>query len=83
LIRIATIVAGTEANRSGKTHVVASTPQPSPAVFVLARNHPDLAAIAISVIFEFTPEGECICHQPPGIEGRGLDAILRQRRRRE
>jgi hypothetical protein len=45
-IRIATMVAGTEANRSGKTHVVASTPQPSPAVFVLARTHPDLPAIA-------------------------------------
>jgi hypothetical protein len=62
-IRIATMVAGTEANRSGKTHVVASTPPPSPAVFVLARNHPDLAAIALSVMFEFTPEGECICHK--------------------
>jgi hypothetical protein len=24
---------------------------------------PDLAAIALSVMFEFTPEGECICHK--------------------
>jgi hypothetical protein len=63
-IRIATMVAGTEANRSGKTYVVASTPQPSPAVFVLARNHPELAAIAMSVMYELTPEGDCIRHQP-------------------
>jgi hypothetical protein len=63
-IRIATMVAGKEANRSRKTYVVASTSQPSPAVFVLARNHPELAAIAMSVMYELTPEGECIQHQP-------------------
>jgi hypothetical protein len=63
-IRIATMIAGKEANRSGKTYVVASTPQPSPAVFLLARNHPALAAIAMSVMYELTPEGECIHHQP-------------------
>jgi hypothetical protein len=63
-IRIATMVAGKEANRSRKTYVVASTPQPSPAIFVLARNHPELAAITMSVMYELTPEGECIHHQP-------------------
>jgi hypothetical protein len=46
------------------THVVVSTPQPSPAVFVLARTHPELAALAMSVMFEFTPGGECIRHNP-------------------
>ncbi|MBV8890514.1 MAG: hypothetical protein JO266_00800 [Acidobacteria bacterium] len=63
-IRIATMVAGTEANRSGKAYVVASTSQPPPAVFVLPRTHPELATITMSVMFEFTPEGECIRHKP-------------------
>lgn len=64
-IRIATMVAGKEAKRSRKTYVVASTPQPSPAVFVLARNHPELAAITMSVRYELTPEGEYIHHHQP------------------
>ena len=65
-IRIATMVAGKEDGRSGKTYVVAWTPQPSPApaVFVLARDHPELAAIAMSTMYELTPEGDCIRHQP-------------------
>jgi hypothetical protein len=57
-IRVAGEVAADEARKSGKTYVVASTPQPSPAVFVLARNHPELAAIAMSVMYELTPEGD-------------------------
>jgi hypothetical protein len=63
-ITIATMVAGTETKRSGKTYVVASTPQPSPAVYVLPRAHPELATVAMSVMFEFTPEGDCIRHNP-------------------
>jgi hypothetical protein len=62
-VRIATMVAGQEAQRSRKTYFVALTPQPSPAVFVLARNHPELAAFTMSVMYELTPEGECIHHQ--------------------
>jgi hypothetical protein len=60
-IRVADEVAADEARKSGKTYVVASTPQPSLAVFVFARTHP---ALAMSVMFEFTPEGECIRHKP-------------------
>lgn len=63
-IRVAGEVAANEARKSGKTYVVASTPQPSPAVFVLAHNHPELGAVAMSVMFEFTPKGECIRHKP-------------------
>ena len=34
-------VAANEARKSGKTYVVASTPQPSPAIYVFACDHPD------------------------------------------
>jgi hypothetical protein len=63
-IMVAGEVAATEARKNGRTYVVASTRQPSPAVFVLACDHPELAAIAMSVMCEFTPAGECIRHKP-------------------
>lgn len=63
-IRVAGEAAANEARMSEKTYVVASTLQPSRAVFVLARNHPELAGVAMSVMFEFTPKGERIRHKP-------------------
>jgi hypothetical protein len=63
-IRIAGDVAADEARKSGKTYVVASAPQPEPAVYVFAWDHPDRQNGAISVMFEMTPQGECIRHKP-------------------
>src|SRR5262249_2693291 len=64
-IRIAGDVAADEARKSGKTYVVASTPQPSPAVYVLAADHPELSSLAMHVMYAMTPEGECIRHRKP------------------
>jgi hypothetical protein len=61
-LRMAIGVAGTiaydEASKSGKNYVVASRPEPEPAVYVLAFDHPELSAL--TVMFEFAPEGDCI-----------------------
>ena len=62
-IMIAAEVAAEEARKYGRTYVVGSTPSPSAAVFVLARDHPELAAIEMSILFEFTADGECIKHK--------------------
>ncbi len=48
-----------------KIFVVASSPEPSPAVYVFAHDHPDASNAGINIMFEFTPEGERIRH--PGI----------------
>ena len=55
-IRIAGEVAATEARKSHKTYVVASTPSPAAAVYVFAVDHPDAARIDINIMFEFTPD---------------------------
>ncbi len=59
-IAIASEVAATEACRRGKTYIVASAPQPSPAVYVFACDHPDAANVGFNVMLEFTPAGERI-----------------------
>lgn len=59
-IMVAADVAAGEARRSGKPYVVASTPLPAPTVYVFACDHPDRSRAAVSVMFEFTPEGERI-----------------------
>ncbi len=59
-INIASIIACAEACKSGKTFVVASTRQPSPAVFVFACDHPDASKLSSSIVFELTPNGNCI-----------------------
>jgi hypothetical protein len=62
-IMIAGEVAAEEARRRGKTYVVASAPQPSPALYVFACDHPDAGKAGISVMYEFTPAGERIRRQ--------------------
>ncbi len=57
MIHIAKVVADAEARNSGKTYLVASTPQPMAAVYVFACDHPDARDAAITVILEFTPAG--------------------------
>lgn len=63
--RIAADVAREEARRRGKTYCVASTPQPTSAIYVFACDHPDAADPAINVMFEFTPAGKRI--RRPGL----------------
>jgi len=62
-IRVAGEVAADEARKHGKSYVVASQPNPA-RVYVFAEDHPDARALAISVMFTFTPAGECVRHQP-------------------
>jgi hypothetical protein len=64
-IRIAATVAADEARKNRKTYCVASTPQPSPAVYVFSCDHPDASNVAINIMYELTPQGRCIRH--PGI----------------
>ena len=60
-IRVAAEVAADEARKTGRTYVVASMPRPSPAVYVFACDHPDAANVGISIMYELTPDGHCIC----------------------
>ena len=60
MIHIAKVVADAEARNSGKTYLVASTPQPMAAVYVFACDHPDARDAAITVMLEFTPAGQRI-----------------------
>ena len=53
-------VAATEARKRGKTYFVASTPEPTAAVYVFACDHPDAGDRAINVMIEFTPDGKRI-----------------------
>lgn len=60
MIHIAKVVADAEARNSGKTYLVASTPQPMAAVYVFACDHSDARDAAITVMLEFTPAGQRI-----------------------
>jgi hypothetical protein len=62
-IQIAGEVAATEARKSRKTYVVASTPAPAAAVYVFAADHPDAARIDINIMYELTPQGSRIRHR--------------------
>jgi hypothetical protein len=61
--RIAVEIAAAEARNYSKGYVVAFTPRPVPAVYVLAHDHPALAAVAMTVMYALTPEGQCIHHK--------------------
>jgi hypothetical protein len=58
-IVIAAEVAADEARKSGKTNVVASTPEPSAAVYVFACDHPDASQADISIMYQPTPDRHC------------------------
>jgi hypothetical protein len=59
-IRVAGEVAASEARKSRKTYVVASTPSPAAAVYVFAADHPDAVRIDINIMYELTPAGGLI-----------------------
>jgi hypothetical protein len=59
-LRMAADVASKEARNSGKTYVVASALQPSPAVHVFACDHPDAGKADINIMFQFSPDGRRI-----------------------
>ena len=61
-ICVAFQLADAKARQSGKTYLVASTPQPSPAVYVFACDHPDARNPGINIMFEQTPTGERFRH---------------------
>jgi hypothetical protein len=56
-------VASKEARTSGKTYVVASALQPSPAVSVFACDHPYAGNAGINIMYQFLPDGRRIPHE--------------------
>ena len=60
-------IADAEARKSGKTYLVASSPHPSPAVYVSACDHPDARNPGINIVVEQTPAGERIRRARPSL----------------
>jgi hypothetical protein len=65
MIPVAKAVAEAEARPTGKAHLVGATPQPRPALYVFASDHPDACKAAINVMFEFTSAGQRIRRPGP------------------
>ena len=59
-IMIACEVAGMEADKGGKTYVVASMEAPAAAVYVLPFGHPMISQKALSIMFQRASGGQCI-----------------------
>jgi len=57
--RVASCVAGDEARKCGHAYVVATTLSPR-AIYVFAKNDSELMTLAMEILYEITPEGECI-----------------------
>jgi hypothetical protein len=58
-------VAAREARQSGKTYVLATSPVPSRAIYVLAASHPRLVSHPqMTTRYEFTPSGQMITVSP-------------------
>ena len=55
-IDMARVVAAQEALKSGRTYLVASTPEPARAVYVFASDHPDASNTGIEIMFEIERE---------------------------
>jgi hypothetical protein len=62
-LRAASDVASEQARSSGKTYLVASALQPSPAIHVFACDHPDAGKDDTRIIFECLPDGRRIRHE--------------------
>ena len=59
-IMIACEVAGMEADKGGKTYVVASMEAPEAAIYVLPFGHPMISQKALSIMFQRASGGKCI-----------------------
>jgi hypothetical protein len=59
-IMIACEVAGMEADKDGKTYIVASTNAPSVAVYALPFGHPMISEKAMNIMFQRAAGGQCI-----------------------
>lgn len=59
-LHVAAEVATEQARSSGKTYVMASATQPSPAIHVFACDHPDAGKADTRIIFEYLPDGRRI-----------------------
>ena len=57
---IACEVAGMEADKGGKTYVVASTEAPEAAIYVLPFGHPMISQKALGIMFQRASGGKCI-----------------------
>jgi hypothetical protein len=65
MIHIAKVVADAEARNSGKTYLVGSSPQPDPALYVFAADHPDARNAAISVMYDCPPAAAPVQRRTP------------------
>jgi hypothetical protein len=63
-IMFAVEIASDEARKTGKTHYVTSTPVPK-AIYLLRADNPELTMLAMSVMYELTPDGEVIRRAKP------------------
>jgi hypothetical protein len=63
-IRVAVEIGAAEARKTRKIHYVTSTPVPF-AVYVLRADNPELTMVAMSVIYELTPDGKVIQRAKP------------------
>ncbi len=63
-IMFAVEIASAEARKTGKTHYVTSTPVPK-AVYLLRADNPELTMVAMSVMYELTPDGKVIKRTKP------------------
>jgi len=60
MIHVAKVVANAEARHSGKSYLVGSTPQPDPALYAFAANHPDARDAAFNIMFDCPPGGKLV-----------------------
>ncbi len=65
MIHVAKVVADAEARNSGKTYLVGSTPQPDPALYVFACDHPDARNAAITIMVDCPPTGVPVRRRAP------------------
>jgi len=61
---IAATIAIDEAQKTGKNYVVASSAQP-PTIHALASDHPAIADLGLTIMYEFTPRGERVGQPNP------------------
>jgi hypothetical protein len=61
-IKVAAYVAEQEAQKAGKTFIVATSSKRWPDVYVFAHDHPDAQRLDLNTMYEIMPTGELIQH---------------------